>query len=76
MKKELLLTLPLAALLAMPAVAQQAPASDSKSPASNTQIQSQPAGTSTSPDQQTSNQASPDQGSSASDRQPLTYETR
>ncbi len=77
MKKELLLTVPLAALLAMPAVAQQAPASDSKSPAANTQMQSQPAGTSSSADQQTQSQpAAQDQGASTSERQPLTYESR
>lgn len=72
MKKQLLLTVPLAALLAIPAVAQQAPASDSKSPASNTQIQSQPAAMSSSTDQPSAQ----DQGSSSSDRQPLTYESR
>lgn len=71
MKKELLLTLPLAALLAMPAVAQQAPASDSASPASSTQVQSQPA--STAPDQQAQTSSS-DQSDSA--HQPLTYESR
>ncbi len=82
MKKELLLTLPLAALLAMPAVAQQTPASDSKSPAANTQMQSQPAATSSSADQQTQNQpaanqpAAQDQGASTSERQPLTYQSR
>ncbi len=83
MKKELLLTVPLAALLAMPAVAQQAPAaSDSKSPAANTQMQSQPATTSSSADQQTQAQpsanqpAAQDQGASTSDRQPLTYQSR
>ncbi len=78
MKKELLLAVPLAALLAMPAVAQQAPAaSDSKSPAANTQMQSQPAAQSSSADQQTPSQPSAqDQGASTSDRQPLTYESR
>ena len=77
MKKELLLTVPLAALLAMPAVAQQAPANDSKSPAANTQMQSQPAAQSSSADQQQQSQpAAQDQASSTSDRQPLTYQSR
>ena len=77
MKKQLLLTVPLAALLAIPAIAQQAPAGDSKSPAANPQMQSQPAAQSSSADQQAPSQPSAqDQGSSSSDRQPLTYESR
>ncbi|HVP42683.1 MAG TPA: OmpA family protein [Terriglobales bacterium] len=75
MKKELLLTLPLAALLAMPAVAQQAPASDTTSPAANTQTQ--PATTSAPTDQPMQSQPSPpDQASSAPEHAPLTYESR
>jgi len=62
MKKEWFLTLPLAALLAMPAVAQQEPASDPQAPPANSQVQSQP--------------AAQDQGASASEHQPLTYESR
>ena len=82
MKKELLLTLPLAALLALPAGAQLSPSTDSAPAASNNQVQSQPAATSTSTDQQMQSQpaqnppAAQDQGANTSDRQPLTYESR
>ncbi len=80
MKKQLLLTLPLAALLAMPAVAQQAPASDTNAPAASPQTQTQPAAapaTQATPDQQPQSQpAASDQASSTSERQPLTYESR
>ncbi len=79
MKKQLLLTLPLAVLLAMPAVAQQAPASDTSSPAATPQSQplSQPAATPATSDQQPQSQpAASDQAPSTSERQPLTYESR
>ncbi len=72
MKKEILLTLPLAALLAMPVAAQQAPQSSSTPATSSSSDQQAPA-----PASQTTDQAqSSDQKQSASERQPLTYESR
>ncbi len=83
MKKEILFTLPLAALLAIPVAAQQAPASststqDQAQPAatsssSSTQMQSQPATDNT---QAPASQTTDNKAASSSDRQPLTYESR
>ncbi len=82
MKKQVILSLPLAALLALPAFAQQAPSSnDQNQPAStsSTSQQSPSANQPASNDQSSSSaqgQATATQGQSASDRQPLTYESR